>query len=106
MLWLPRQWLSAEANLGQLQLFDLQNQPGFFISSEVRFISLVLTRVNLDLSSCPAQAPNGLSVTKQVFHCLLLPSVLQQLENTAPLKPFSPACCVPHRGEVLLKEKK
>lgn len=94
----------AESSLG-LQPFDLQDQLGLSVWGEMRFVAWILTRVNLDPSSCPAQAPANVIVTKEVFHGLL-PLVPQQLENTIPVKPFSPACSVPHRGEVLLKGQK
>lgn len=65
--------LSSESSLG-LQPFDLQDQLGLSIWGEMRFVSWVLTRVNLDPSSCPAQAPANLTNKSSTACYLLYPS--------------------------------
>ena len=85
-LWERQMGAVFRADLGQLQPCDLQGHLGLSIFNEMRCVSWVLTSVNLDPSSCPAQTPASLSASSPS----LLPTCIPQAaEKHHPIKASS-----------------
>lgn len=87
-----RQMGSLWGRSGQLQPFDLQGQLGLSIFNERRCVSWVLTSVNLDPSSCPAQTPASLSASSP---SLLPTSIPQAAEKRHPHQGVLCNCSAP-----------